>query len=104
MSVPLPVFVIPRPVPLITPARLSVALVTRIVLLAPSVMPPARLLAPPVLIWSVPPLSVSASAPTATACRSSVAPLATTVPAAVPPRALAWLTASVPALTVVAPV
>ena len=66
-------------------------------------MAPDRLLVP-VLVRSVALLPrVMASAPTVTFCRSSVAPLATVVPAAVLPSALAWVMASVPAVTVVAP-
>ena len=89
--------------PLTTPLRLSCVPVTSTVELAPSVTAPDRLLVP-VLVRSVPPLTVTASAATATFCRSSTAPDATVVPAAVVPNALALLAASVPALTVVVPV
>ena len=52
----------------------------------------------------VPPLSVIASAPTVTACKSNVAPLATVVPLAVVPKPAALVMAKVPALIVVPPV
>ena len=58
----------------------------------------------PVLVAIVPPLSVIASAPTVTFCKSKVPPLATVTPPAVVPKPVALVTASVPALTVIAPV
>ena len=64
---------------------------------------PDKLLVP-VEAAKVPPLRVMDSAPTATPCRSSVAPLATVVPAPVPPRPLALVMAKVPTLMVVSPV
>ena len=70
---------------------------------APSVTLPYRLDVP-VLLLSVPPLSVTASVVEyATFWKSSTAPLATVVPPVVVPRALLTVTARVPALTVVAP-
>jgi hypothetical protein len=58
----------------------------------------------PVLVAKVPPLSVMASAPTVTFCKSKVAPLATVTPPATVPKPVALLTAKVPAFTVTAPV
>ena len=52
----------------------------------------------------VPPLSVIASAPTVTACKSNVAPLATVVPLAVVPKPAILVMAKVPADTEVIPV
>ena len=84
------------------PESVSCVPATSMVESAPRVTAPARLLVP-VLVLSVPPLRLKTSAPTAMFWRSSVAPLATVVPAAVPPKALAFLAASVPALTAVRP-
>ena len=64
---------------------------------------PDKLLVP-VEVAKVPPFKVMASAPMVTACKSSVAPLATVVPAAVVPNPEALVIAKVPADTVVAPV
>ena len=86
-----------------TPDSVSCVPPTSIVELAPSVTTPARLLVP-VLVLSVAPLSVKASAPTVMFCKSSVVPLASVVPAAVVPKALALVAISLPALTVVVPV
>ena len=87
-----------------TPDSVSCVPATSIVESAPSVRAPAKLLVP-VLVLSVPPLSVTASAVEyATFLRSSTAPLATVVPPLVVPKALLTVTATVPALTVVAPV
>jgi hypothetical protein len=87
----------------ITPERDSRVPPTSIVLFAPSVTAPLRLLIP-VLVFSVPPFRVIASAPTATPCKSNVATFATVVlfPAIVP-RPLALLIANVPLLIVVLP-
>ena len=57
----------------------------------------------PVLVAKVPPLSVMASAPTVTFCKSNVAPLAIVTPPATVPKPVALVTAKVPALTVIAP-
>jgi len=77
--------------------------VTSMVLSEPSDTVPERVLVP-VLVFSVPPLSIMASAPTLTPWRSRLAPLATVVSASVVPNAAAFESPSVPALTVVAPV
>jgi hypothetical protein len=58
----------------------------------------------PVDADKVPPFKATASAPTATPCRSKVAPLATVVPPLVAPKPAALVTAKVPAETVVVPV
>ncbi|MNC86907.1 hypothetical protein D3C83_25940 [compost metagenome] len=75
---------------------------TSMTLAPPSVIAPDKLEVP-VDVGSVPPLSVTPSAPTATFRRSSVAPPATVVPPAVVPSPAALVIASVPAFTVVAP-
>ena len=102
MARPAPDLVSPKVAPLTMPPRVSCVPPTFRVLEAPSVTAPPRLLVP-VDVASVPPLSARVSAPTRTLRRSSVAPLATVVPAAVVPRPAASVTASVPAVTVVAP-
>ena len=94
----------PKPPPLseITPETVSSVPLTSMVLFAPSETAPLKLLVP-VLACSVPPFRVIDSAPTTTFLRSNVAPFATLVPAAVVPRPLGLVIASVPALTLVAP-
>ena len=102
---PVPVSARPWLLPVITPDSVSCVPTTSTLLSAPKLTGPDRLLTP-VDADSVPPSRLMASAPTATACRSSVAPLATVVVAPAPavlPRPLASVTASLPSLTVVAP-
>ena len=101
-KVPAPVLVMPYP-PETTPASASSVPETFTVLSAPRVTDPVKLIVP-VEEAKVPPFRVMASAPAVTPRRSSVAPLATIVPAPVPPKPLAWLMAKVPALMVVVPV
>ena len=93
----------PNPLPETTPERVSCVPLTATVLAEPKVTVPAKLLLP-VDVASVPPLSTTASVPTATPCKSSVAPLATVTPPALVPSPVSVVKASVPALTVVAPV
>ena len=102
-KIPAPVLLRPKPVPDTTPDRVNCVPETSAVLSASMVTAPDRLLVP-VEVASVPPLSVTASLPTATACRSKVAPLATVTPPAVVPKPAALLMARVPASMVVAPV
>ena len=102
VRLPALVLVKPKPPPT-TPESVSAVPPTSTVLLPPSVMAPLKLLVP-VLTLSVALLSVRASAPTAMFCRSNVVPLASVVPAAALPKALALVAISVPALTVVVPV
>ena len=102
-AVPLPVLVNPNPVPEMTPVKFSEVPATLKVLLEPKEMVPDRLLLP-VDAERVPPLRVTDSAPTVAPRKSSVAPLATVTPPAVVPKPVEVLSASVPALTVVAPV
>ena len=104
-SVPLPV-ALSADAPATVPLRVSLVPLTLTVELAPPrVTPPARLLVP-VEVASVPVFcTVTASVVLyATFCKSSVAPPATVVPAAFVPSASFAVTASEPALTVVAPV
>ena len=103
VSVPEPVFVMPTPVPEITPDNVNFVPVTAIVLSLPKVTAPLNELVP-VLVINVPPFNVTASAPTLTPCKSKVAPLATVVPPAVVPNPLACVTTNVPPLIVVVPV
>ena len=100
---PLPVLVMPKPVPEIMPDSVNCVPATLTVLFAPSATVPLRLDVP-VLVAIVPPFTVSASAPTVIFRRSNVAPLATVTPPAVVPNPVAFVTASVPAFTVIAPV
>ena len=97
---PLPVLVSPL-LPLMIPESVSCVPPTSMVELPPSATVPAKLLLP-VLVLSVPPLSVTASVVEyATFWKSSTAPLATVAPP-VPshvPNALFAPTASVPAFT-----
>ena len=72
------------------------------VLLAPKVIAPLKLLVP-LLVFKVPPLIVSGSASTVTFCKSKVAPLAITVLPAVVPKPPALVITKVPPLMVVAP-
>ena len=102
MARPEPVLVRPKVAPLTMPPRVSCVPPTFRVLEAPSETAPPRLLVPDD-VASVPPLSARVSAPTSTPRRSSVAPLATVVPAAVVPRPVAAVMASVPTETVVDP-
>ena len=102
IKLPAPVLIRPYP-PDTTPDSVNCVPATLAVLFAPIVTPPDRLLLPDV-VANVPPLSVMASAPTMTPCKSSVAPLATVVPLAVVPNPDALVMAKVPAETVVAPV
>ena len=76
---------------------------TLMVLLAPKVIAPVRLLVP-LLVFKVPPLIVIASAPTATFCKSNVAPVAITVLPAVVPKVPVLVMTKVPPLMVVVPV
>ena len=76
---------------------------TLMVLSAPSVTAPDKLLVP-VVVANVPPFRAMASVPTTAPCKSRVAPLATVTPPAVVPRPVAWVMAKVPAVMVVAPV
>ena len=98
---PKPVLVIPKP-PEMIPLKVSVssALVALIVLLAVSVMFPARLL---VTSLSMPPASVTASVPTATLCKSNTPLELIVVAPVVEPKPAASVIFSVPALMVVRP-
>ena len=102
-KLPVPVLVRPKPTPDTTPDKVSCVPATVAMLLAVMVTAPDKLLLP-VDADKVPPLSVIASAPTVTPCKSRVAPLATVVPAAVVPKPAALVIAKVPAETVVPPV
>ena len=102
IATPAPVLVRPKVAPLMMPPSVSCVPATLSVLEAPNETAPVRLLVP-VEAMSVPPLSASVSAPTSASRRSSEAPLATVVPAAVVPRPESSVTAKVPAETVVAP-
>ena len=101
-KVPAPVLVSPK-LPETGPDSVSRVPATLAVLSALIATAPDKLLVP-VEAAMVPPLRVMASAKTAAPCRSSVAPLATEVPAEVAPRPAALVTAKVPALTLVVPV
>ena len=103
IKLPLPVLVRPKPIPDTTPDSVNCVPATLTLLSALMATVPDKLLVP-VEVAKVPPWSVMASAPTATPCKSSVAPLATVVPAAVVPNPDALVMAKVPADTVVAPV
>ncbi len=101
VSVPTPVLV-SVPLPEVIPDKVSCVPSTFTVLAAARLTEPDKLLVP--VDAAKVPLKVNASEPTATFCRSRVAPLATVVPAAVVPKPASLLTAKVPALTVVGPV
>ena len=92
--------------PLITPDRVSpwVPPVSTLPGAPSATVPDNDAPALPLLLVSVPPFSVTPSAPTARPFRSSVAPEATTVPPAVVPSADALPSCSVPPLTLVIPV
>ena len=102
VKVPELVLVIPKPVPDTTPLKVRPEPATATVLSATSATAPDKLDVP-VEADKVPPFKLSASPPTATPWKSSTAPLATAVPAAVDPKPAAFVTAKVPADTVVVP-
>ena len=101
VSVPAPVLVSVL-LPEVIPDKVNCVPATLTVLAAAIETLPEKLLVP--VDAAKVPLKVNASVPTVTFCRSSVAPLATVVPAAVVPKPASLLTAKVPALTVVVPV
>ena len=102
INLPVPDLVKPKLVPEITPESVSCVPATFTVLFAPKATVPLRLDVP-VLVASVPPLIVSGSAATVIFCRSKVAPLATVVLPATLPKPVAFVTFTVPAEMVVAP-
>ena len=76
---------------------------TSIVLLAPNVTLVPDSVEVPVLVFNVPPLSVTAASEEVVFCKSSVAPLETVVPPDVEPKLPFEVITKVPALINVAP-
>lgn len=105
MRLPVPDFVSALETPVTRPEMVNCEAVpaTLMVLSAPSVTAPDKLLVP-VVVANVPPFRAMTSVPTVAPCKSKVAPLATVTPPAVVPSPVALVMAKVPDEMVVAPV